>query len=312
VPNRVGLAISVYYAIKPFVPKRLWISMRHKLSLRIRSRCTDIWPIDERAGRAPEGWRGWPEGKEFALVITHDVESAKGQKRCRELMELDAHFGFHSSFNFVAEGYPRDADLFHHLTENGFEVGLHGLKHKGNLFAPKETFLRQVPRINQYLREWGSVGFRTPSMFHDLKRIGELEIEYDCSTFDADPFEPQPDGVGTIFPFWVKSQSERAGFVELPYTLAQDSTLFLLLKEKGIDLWKKKLNWIVEKGGMALLNTHPDYMRFGHEKPASDEYSATHYEDFLRYVLSEYEGRYWHVLPKEIARFWRQISCGGI
>jgi hypothetical protein len=28
----------------------------------------------------------------------------------------------------------------------------------------------------------------------------DLNIEYDASTFDTDPFEPQPDGVGTIFP----------------------------------------------------------------------------------------------------------------
>jgi hypothetical protein len=31
--------------------------------------------------------------------------------------------------------------------------------------------------------------------------------------------------------------------------------------EKTISIWKKKLDWIVEKGGMALLITHPDYMK---------------------------------------------------
>lgn len=303
-PHRVEFARSVYYAIKPFVPKRLWIAIRHKLSLRIRSRCTDIWPIDERAGRAPEGWRGWPEGKEFALVITHDVESTKGQKGCRELMELDARFGFRSSFNFVAEGYPRDADLFQHLRGNGFEVGLHGLKHKGNLFASKEAFLRQVPRINQYLREWGAVGFRAPAMYHNLDWIRHLEVEYDASTFDTDPFEPQPDAVGTIFPFWVPGDSRGRGYVELPYTLPQDSTLFLFLKEKGIDIWKEKLNWIAKRGGMVLLNAHPDYMRFDSTKTRVDEYPARYYEEFLEYVSSEYQGRFWHVLPKEMAQFW--------
>jgi hypothetical protein len=47
------------------------------------------------------------------------------------------------------------------------------------------------------------------------------------------------------------------GYVELPYPLPQDFTLFTVMREKDIDIWKKKLDWIVEKGGMALLITHP-------------------------------------------------------
>jgi hypothetical protein len=35
------------------------------------------------------------------------------------------------------------------------------------------------------------------------------------------------------------------------------------MKEKNIHKWKKKLGWIAECGGMALLNTHPGYMNLG-------------------------------------------------
>jgi len=87
--------------------------------------------------------------------------------------------------------------------------------------------------------------------------------------------------------------------------LAQDFTLFVLMREKNIGIWKKKLNWIVENGGMALLNTHPDYMRFEGKKSKIDEYSYKYYEEFLRYIRSEYKTQYWHVLPREMARFWR-------
>ena len=38
-------------------------------------------------------------------------------------------------------------------------------------------------------------------MHHNLDWISELEIDYDMSTFDTDPFEPMPQGAGTIFPF---------------------------------------------------------------------------------------------------------------
>ena len=36
----------------------------------------------------------------------------------------------------------------------------------------------------------------------------------------------------------------------------------LNMKEQNIEIWKNKLNWITEKGGMVLVNTHPDYMNF--------------------------------------------------
>ena len=106
------------------------------------------------------------------------------------------------------------------------------------------------------------MGFRSPCMYHNLDWLHDLHIKYDASTFDTDPFEPQPDGVCTIFPFQVKDDRQDKGYVELPYTLPQDFTLFIILREESIDIWKKKLAWIAENGGMALLNTHPDYMSF--------------------------------------------------
>lgn len=267
-----------------------------------RSSCADVWPIDRRAGDPPRGWSGWPGGKRFALILTHDVETAKGLGRCYPLMEVEKSLEFRSSFNFVPEQYEVPPDLRHHLVENGYEVGVHGLTHRKNLFRSRRALEKKAPRINGYLREWQSVGFRAPAMFHNLDWIHELEIQYDTSTFDTDPFEPQPDGVGTIFPFRV-SRGNSSGYVELPYTLPQDFTLFVLMREKNIGIWKKKLDWIAENGGMALLLTHPDYMNFGDGSPGYEEYPAEYYEAFLNYVKSTYGGQYWHALPKELARY---------
>ena len=116
---------------------------------------------------------------------------------------------FRSSFNFVAKGYNVSSELKHDLVRNGFEVGVHGLHHAGNMFSSKKKFREQASQINRYLKEWGAVGFRTPSMYHNADWIHDLNIEYDSSTFDTDPFEPQPDGVGTIFPFWVQNDSAK-------------------------------------------------------------------------------------------------------
>jgi hypothetical protein len=97
--------------------------------------------------------------------------------------------------------------------------------------------------------------------------------------------------------------------VELPYTLPQDHTLFVILREKNIEIWKRKLDWIAQHGGMALLVVHPDYMSFAGE-PALGEYPAGYYRELLEYVTDRYKGAYWPALPREVARFAARAATG--
>ena len=307
------LTRRLYYHVKPLLPRRLRLALRRHHVRRVLKRSEDLWPIRKGSERPPEGWPGWPKGKRFALVLTHDVESQHGVDRVKQLAELEMEFGFRSSFNFIPEGeYSVPAALRAWLTDRGFEVGVHDLNHDGKLYSSRDDFLRKAQRINYYLKEWNAVGFRSGFMFHNLNWIADLGIQYDASTFDTDPFEPQPDGVDTIFPFWVpctssiNSQSStidhpRGGYVELPYTLPQDSTLFKFLGRTTIDVWKKKLDWIVQHGGMALLNLHPDYVDL--DGNGDCEYPAQRYREFLGYVKARYHGEYWKALPKEMATF---------
>ncbi len=298
-----GINQNIYYHFKPFIPRRFQIFLRRQVVMRKRLLCANIWPIDKKAGKSPDGWSGWPDQKQFALVLTHDVDSAKGQEKCHNLIKIEESLGFRSSFNFVPERYKVSTELREYLTKNGFEVGVHGLYHDGKLYKSKKIFQERASRINHYLKEWDSIGFRSPAMHHNLDWIHNLDIKYDTSTFDTDPFEPYSDSVGTIFPFWVSGNSTKNGYVELPYTLPQDFTLFILMKEKNIEIWKQKLDWIAKKGGMALLNVHPDYMNFNGTKLRMQEFPATFYKHFLEYIKSEYEGQYWHVLSKDMSFF---------
>ena len=298
-------SMKLYYAVKPLIPRRVQLMLRRLVVRGRLTSCKDVWPICPEAGSAPEGWSGWPQGKQFALVLTHDVDTARGHERCSQLMQVEEQRGFRSSMYFVPERYCVSADLRHDLTSRGFEVGVHGLKHDGRLYESEDEFKRRAARINQYLQQWQCSGFRSPAMHHNLDWLGNLDVEYDASTFDTDPFEPQPDGMQTAFPFWVRGVDGTRGYVELPYTLPQDSTVFILVKEKGIGLWKKKLDWIAECGGMALLITHPDYMFFD-GRQTFDTYPVEHYAAFLDYVRQRYEGQFWHVLPRDLARFWRE------
>jgi hypothetical protein len=336
--------LRLYYFIKPLLPWGLRIVVRRYFARQKLKKVSHIWPINEPAAKKPDNWPGWPDGKQFAFVLTHDVETQKGLDNVRRLAELEMELGFRSSFNFIPEGeYETPDDLIVWLKGNGFEVGVHDHRHDGKLYTSHKAFRKAAERINQYIDKWGATGFRSGFMLRNLDWLHDLNIQYDASTFDTDPFEPQNDGLGTIFPAFIEKQpsqsssqerqsrprdaaeeesaeselsaftprpsgsSSRTGYVELPYTLPQDSTLFLLLQEKSNQIWKDKLDWIAENGGMALLNLHPDYITFEKNPRTDRKFSYKHYREFLSYLKKEYNNDHWHVLPKKLAAFSKPI-----
>jgi glycosyltransferase involved in cell wall biosynthesis len=303
----VSLFRKTYYHVKPFLPVRVRMALRRQLATHTLRRTGDTWPIKPATMRRPANWPGWPGGKQFAFVLTHDVEGRKGMERCTALAELETERGFRSSFNFIPEGeYRVPEELRGELRAKGFEIGVHDLKHDGKLYRSEEAFREHAASINRYITDWGVKGFRSGFMHHNLDWIHYLNVDYDMSTFDTDPFEPQPDGVDTIFPFWVGAPGGAKGYMELPYTLAQDSTLFLLLGEQSIARWARKLDWIAQHGGMALVNVHPDYLSLK-GKRGEQEVSPTLYTALLEYVLEKYAGQYWLALPGEINDYCREF-----
>ncbi len=307
-----GLRNNLYYGVKPLVPVAVRLAVRRWLALRKRRKVSGIWPILPGSEQPPPGWPGWPEGKKFAFVLTHDVESQMGLDKCRPLMELDMRSGFRSSFNFIPEGqYRVSKQLRDELIRAGFEVGVHDLYHDGKLYHSREEFASSAVKINSHLKEWGAVGFRSGFMLHNLDWLHDLDIQYDLSTFDTDPFEPQPDAVRTIFPFLERNRAG-TGYVEMPYTLPQDSTLFLLLKEASPDIWLHKLDWIASQGGMALVNVHPDYVCFDAGFPDSNTFPIGYYQHLLNYTRQKYEGQFWHALPKDVAAYCHRPSASAI
>lgn len=263
------------------------------------------------------------------MILTHDVEGPEGLAKCRRLAELEMELGFRSSFNFVPEGrYTVQPELRAWMNEHGFEVGVHDLKHDGKLFASRGGFLKRADRINRHLHDWHATGFRSAFMLRNLDWIHELDVEYDSSTFDTDPFEPQSNGARTIFPFWMspftrsaerKSSSAfnslsfaadaaKDGYVELPYTLPQDSTLFLLLRETSSDIWIRKADWIAAHSGMVLLNVHPDYIRFDGDALSARTYPVAHYVALLKHLRDQHVGSFWQPLASVASRSVAQMK----
>ena len=296
--------LHFYYVLKPAIPDGLRFALRHCHALPLKWAVAATWPINTAAIGMPQGWPGWPDGKKFAFVLSHDVERTKGMDRCRTMAELEMNLGFRSSYNFVPEGeYKVSDELRAYLHENGFEIGVHDLHHDGSLYQSQVVFNHSALKINRYMKEWNAVGFRSGFMRHELDWISQLHIRYDASTFDSDPFEPQPDGMQTMFPFWV-NRPDGSAYLELPYTLPQDSTLFLVLREKTNDVWKRKLDWIAENGGMAFVIVHPDYIAF-RGKPTLSEYPVDLYRDFLEYAREKYRDTAWFARPCDVEQYMR-------
>jgi hypothetical protein len=75
-----------------------------------------------------------------------------------------------------------------------------------------------------------------------------------------------------------------------------DHTLFDLLQHERADVWFEKADFLRERGGMALLLTHPDYLRTPER--------LREYERFVSFVGAE-QGA-WIALPREVAAWWRR------
>ncbi len=306
---RLSLSKRLYYVLKPILPRPLTRFLRRHYNDPFTSAGADHWPVDSRYatfqwelmrqilaadGRSAKTCRRfWPDGCRFAFVLTHDVETAEGQAFVREVADLEEGLGFRSSFNFVPERYSLDIGLIQNLRERGFEVGCHGLKHDGKLFSTRAGFAKRAAKINAHLKEYKMVGFRAPLTHRHPEWMQALEIDYDLSFFDTDPFEPIPGGAMSIWPFFI------GRFVELPYTLVQDYTLTSVLGETSPRIWLEKVDFLEKYHGMALVNSHPDYLK---TKNTWDVYR----EFLLR--MKQRDG-YWQALPHEVANWWRRRNA---
>jgi peptidoglycan/xylan/chitin deacetylase (PgdA/CDA1 family) len=305
--------LGLYYRIKRLFP-RAWLLSARRLFMRWTG-LPDFprWPLDESVVHllafyalcllAASGqselefvWF-WPAAYRAALMLTHDVESAEGLRLAVEIADLEEARGFRSSFNIVGRQYPIDHGIVRDLRERGFEIGLHGIYHDRSLFASREEFERQLPQLAEAARELNAHGFRSPATHRVVDWLAELPVEYDCTMFHSDPYEPQPGGCCTLWPFRIGS------LLELPYTLPQDHTLFTLLRQRSVETWLRQVDAIEARFGLVHFLSHPDPGYLG------DPDKRGHYVELLD-ALAE-RTTLWHALPREIAAWWSQRELAG-
>jgi hypothetical protein len=112
---------------------------------------------------------------------------------------------------------------------------------------------------------------------------------------NAAHMDPQRGGCCTVLPFYVGK------ILELPISTTQDYTLFHILGDYTINLWRQQISLVREKHGLISFIIHPDYI--------VPDAARRVYVELLQY-LSELrlKGETWIARPGEVAAWWRLRS----
>jgi hypothetical protein len=299
----------IYYLLRPF----LGVFVRkHLQSIRLRGWKKipfPRWPVDftvenlfeqvfsvilERTGtrEIPFIWF-WPDGARAAVIMTHDVEGKAGLRFSEQLMAIDESFGIHSAFQLVPEErYLHERSDLQKFWGRGFEVNVHDLNHDGALFSERQEFMRRAERINHYAKEFGTRGFRSGAMYRRQDWYGAFDLSYDMSVPNVAHLEPQRGGCCTTMPYFI------GNILELPLTATQDYSLFHIIGDYSINLWKQQVEMILKRNGLISFIVHPDYIIAKREQRV--------YRDLLAYLASMRDSaKLWVALPSEVDRWWR-------
>lgn len=305
----MSLVSQIYYFLRPLLPVGV---RRHLQKFHLNARGQSPfprWPVDSsvddmfsalllaslrRGGREeiPFVWF-WPNGAQGAAFMTHDVETKTGRDQCPALMDIDDSFGIKASFQVIPEQrYAVTPEFLQLIRSRGFEVAIHDLNHDGHLYKTRKQFLERAARINQYATKFQALGFRAAVLYRKQLWFDALNFEFDMSVPNVATHDPQGGGCCTVMPYFIGK------LVELPVTMAQDYTLFNILGDYSIDVWKRQIDLLLQKNGLISCIVHPDYVM---EKKARQIY-----EQLLAFLVTmSRERNVWITTPREVNRWWR-------
>jgi hypothetical protein len=227
------------------------------------------------------------------LIMTHDVETALGRDFTAELIEIDRSHHIRSSFQVIPEKRYEVPDAYvRQIRSSGFEFNIHDLNHDGHLYQERQLFLQRAQKINEYAKKFETSGFRAGVMYRNLDWYDAYEFSYDMSMPNVAHLEPQRGGCCTVFPYFV------GRILEIPLTTCQDYSLFQILNDYSIELWKMQIDLLRKRYGLISFIAHPDYL--------IDSRARQVYESLLTYLQEMVQReKIWMALPGEIDKWWR-------
>lgn len=303
---------GIYYWLRPLTNRSLRKTIQRLRAANWQKRQFPQWPVDttvesicekllslslqaDGVATIPFIWF-WPDGAPGCISMTHDIEGVAGRNFCARLLDIDDSFGIKASYQIVPEGrYPVTRKFLSLLRDRGCEVCVQDLNHDGRLFDEREKFRRRAAFINRHGREYGAKGFRSAVLYRNPEWYQELDFSFDMSMPNVANLDPQRGGCCTVLPYFI------GDILELPLTTIQDYSLFHILNERSIDLWRLQLEMILSRNGLASFIVHPDYI--------IEPETLVVYKDLLAMLveIGKRDGL-WFALPSEIDNWWRARS----
>jgi hypothetical protein len=105
--------------------------------------------------------------------------------------------------------------------------------------------------------------------------------------------DPQRGGCCTVMPYFI------GDLLEIPVTDIQDYSLFNILNDYSIDIWKRQTALILSRHGLMSFIIHPDYI--------IEARARATFEALLDHLANLRDKQnVWTALPREINQWWRQ------
>jgi len=200
------------------------------------------------------------QGRQAVVCLSHDIDYLDGWHFIKQVADAEKKFGFRSTFNILTAGdYLPERSLLKQLSEDGFEIGLHGVAHDIALaYRDRREIEKTIERATAKLG-MPVKGFRSPALCTSEVLLDVLEnkgFSYDSSV-QVESFYGQAQEF--CFPYRYPGRK----LLEIPLGI-QDDIFFRAFRLSEKQALQSSFNFIEEVrkvGGVVLINTHPGIIR---------------------------------------------------
>ena len=248
----------------------------------------------------------WPEGKSYAVVLNHDVDTEWGFKNKEGIewfRDIEEKLNLRSAWMVVTKLQGVGQKHLQDLLEGGHEIGCHSTVHDHSIaYLPDNEIYQRLESAKDFFHDFECVGFRSPSYHRSEALYRGLDhfLEYDMSMHDTFENLNSPaasfEGCSTCFPFTV----EGTNLLQIPTSVPEDLVLEMMgqTPEQAIKTQIKKIYSIRKREGVANILTHPEPQLSA--RPAWRKC----YESVLKEISDDQKA--WFVLPKDLTAWWKK------
>jgi hypothetical protein len=198
------------------------------------------------------------DGAPVPLLLTHDVDTARGYANLPRLLAVEERLGLRSLSLIVTHRYRWAPAALATLVDRGHAFGVHDTTHDNQLaYLPEAAIERRLRAAQQALGALDCGAFRAPAFLRTpaLYRALARSVRIDLSANDSALLWPHPgDGTGSPFPL------RHGRTLCVPTTLPRDGEMLALGLRGGAigRLCREKAEKLWRVGAPAVLLTHPD------------------------------------------------------